>query len=357
MTAFLKEIIDDTLMNIGDEPITTTLSKTAARFNQSHGQDDRLYLQALREIESFGPIEELMVNDQVTEILINGPDQIYYEYQGRLIRHVEVFSSRITLKRMIGRLLMEMEKTADQRTPFVDGSLKNGFRVHIALPPVASDLSVCIRKHCFSRWTLQDLENFGMYDTAMHLQIKKILSERKNVLVCGATSSGKTTLLRAMINELPLDERIVIIEDTQELGSSRPGVVALLTRESSENLIPQISMNDLLKNSLRMRPDRLVVGEVRGIEALTLADALSTGHSGSLCTLHAGNASQALIRLEGLISRAAPNWQQSTIRQLIFESLDVVLVLEKQNGLRKITQAVEVTGFETFGYLLEPLKN
>lgn len=352
--ALVRDLVTRTLNDLGDDPVGKTLSEAALTLENHPGFSDETFSEALRELENLGPLESLMNDESVSEILVNDFDMIFFEKAGKLFKHEKQFSSRLTFKRLLDRLLIEIEKVADKRHPLVDGTLKNGCRVNIALPPITRTPTLSLRKHTFSQWCLDDLVCFKMLNSSQAEILKTWVREKKNILVSGSTSSGKTTMLRALARCAEPLERIITIEDTLELGLDGSQNLSLVTREDPEGLVPAIDLNRLLKNSLRMRPDRLIVGEIRGEECLTFLDALATGHSGSMSSIHGGSASQALLRLESLISRAAPQWPMAAIRQLVFDGVDCVVHLEKQNGLRVLSQAAQIEGVETFGYLLTP---
>jgi pilus assembly protein CpaF len=304
------------------------------------------------ELEGLGPLDRLLADQTINEILVNNFETIYFERQGVLHRNSEAFSCPATLNRAIRFLLLKLDRTADRRFPLTDGTLSDGTRVHIALPPVTQAPTISLRKHRLGHWKMPHLVKAGMFSEKQADRFQMWVAERKNILVCGPTGSGKTTLLRALLDLVPEEERLVVLEDTPELGLSGPQAVTLFTREDPQGLAPPIDLNLLLRNALRMRPDRIIVGEVRGTEALILLDALATGHRGSMSSMHALSPRQALFRLESLVNRASPQWPLQAVRQLIADSVEIVVCLTKKNGLRMVSQAAELTGVESFGYLL-----
>lgn len=365
-------LVDEVLGAIDENPTDHTISGViekhfASDTVDSHFYKDQLATELKSEIEGFGPILKMIEDPDITEICINSFDKIFFEKAGELNLHTSHFSSEITYERFVKYLLKMIDKTGDRRHPLVDGTLisksdvgdsPHPLRIHVCLPPVTTRPKVTIRKHLAAKWNLKDLILQNMFGKPFYEKLVTWVSERKNILVCGPTNSGKTTLLRALLMECAQSssERIISLEDTPELGSVGPQHVELLTRQDAEGLVPAIDLSTLLKNALRMRPDRLLVGEVRGTEALTLLDALSTGHRGGLCTLHANSAQHGLKRMESLILRASPQWNIQSVRQMIVDSLDVILVCKKANGLREISQAALLRGAEEFGYLLEDVK-
>jgi pilus assembly protein CpaF len=355
VNAAKQAIVQDTLNSLGDEALTTTVEKKVKEHDLTVLEQAACFEWVMEELEGFGPLQPLLKDNEVSEILVNDWQTIFYEKAGKLWKATETFATETTLMRLIQRLLVQMERVADRRHPLIDGTLADGTRVHVALPPVTTAPSLCLRRHRNSQWTLEDLIQRKMMRPQDAQLLESWVVRRKNLLICGPTGCGKTTLLRALLASVPDDERILILEDTLEIGETSHNHVSLLTRMDPEALAPQISLSTLLKHSLRMRPDRIIVGEVRGEEALILLDALATGHRGSMSSLHGATADQALRRLESLASRGAPQWSLACIRQLIKDALDGIVVIEKENGLRKISQAMEITGLESFGFLLTPI--
>jgi len=308
----------------------------------------------LEELDGYGPVSSYLQNSQVTEILIDSFSTIFIEKNGNLEKANSQFSSEILFSRFLKKILCDIDRVADLRHPLVDGTLQDGTRVHIALPPVTKNPVISMRRHSQENWTLENLTSRGMFSKEVLEKLRAKVDARANILLCGPTGCGKTTLLRSLINEIQGEERIITVEDTSELAITRPNSVSLLTRISLEGLFPSITLNDLLKNSLRMRPDRLVVGEIRSEEALVFLDAISTGHRGSMSSIHGSSSSQALSRLEHLVSRGAPQWSTECIRKLIYEGVDLIVVLGRQKGNRQVQEIVELAGLESFGYLFEP---
>lgn len=343
-------VIKDALQNFTEISLESALSQSIEKVAPGcHDQFEELF----DEIEGFGPLSSLLKNTEISEILVDSPHEIYFEEQGTLRRSLKLFSGPLTLDRLVKRLLRDMDRIADQRHPMVDGTLPDGTRVHIVLPPISKNPTISLRRHQKLSWTLEKLLDMQMFTAKIFERLQNQIREKANILICGPTGSGKTTLLRALLSAVPQDERTIIVEDTAELSLERGNTVSLLTRISLENLFPSIHLSLLLKNALRMRPDRLVVGEIRSEEALVFLDALSTGHRGSMSSIHGSSAQQALSRLEHLVSRGAPQWSLESIRKLIFESVDLIVCVERRDGTRKISQVVELAGLENFGFLLD----
>jgi pilus assembly protein CpaF len=351
MSKLYDELVFKTLSELSDIPSSETLKKNIEPSN-THFFD-----RALEELEGLGPLRSLLDDTTISEIIINGYDTIFFERSGRLTKSELTFTSEKTLLRTINRLQIMIERVADVRHPVADGTLKDGSRVHLTLPPVSIKPIITIRKHIARSWLMSDLMSKQMLTLDQSQLLQNLVQKRKNILICGATNTGKTTLLRTLLGTLDPEkhERIITIEDTFELDLKGPNCVSLVTREDPSGLMPQITLQQLLKNSLRMRPDRIIVGEIRDGEALTLLDAMATGHSGTMCSMHAQNPQGALMRLEGLVSRAAPNWSIETIKKLIAQTIQIIVLLKNENGKRQIAQVAEVSGFESFGYLIKIL--
>ncbi len=361
-----SQLVDEVLAGIDENTTDHTINLILTKYQSyENSEGHKIYessegdiadwIRELKsEIDGFGPLQKLLDDLEVTEICANSHDQIFYEKSGLLFRAENGFSSPVIYSRFIKNLLKLIDKTGDIRHPLVDGVFENA-RVHLSLPPISQTPVVTIRKHGHQNWGLNDLLLQGMFSQTFLGQLRGWISEKKNILVCGATGSGKTTFMRAVLKECSPSERIVSLEDTPELGSVGPHHVTMITRPDPEGLIPAVDLSLLLKNTLRMRPDRIVVGEVRGAEALTLLDALSTGHRGAICTLHAHSAQHALKRLESLVLRACSQWSMHAVRQIIVDSIDVVIICSKKNGLRVVSQTALLRGAEDFGYLLEEI--
>ncbi len=306
------------------------------------------------EFEGSGPLEFLFLNDSVTEIIINSKDQIWYELNGHLKKHHDIFSSDLTFHNFIERMCLETKIQINTEIPFANGIYRN-FRVHLIGKEIY-DQGFCLtlRRIRFSPWTLADLTETNWAPSEAIGIIQKWLQHKKSFLIIGETGSGKTSVLNACLQELPADERVVILEDTPEIKNPNSVSTKLNTRYDCNGILPTIDLTELVKQSLRMRPDRLVVGEVRGGEAKDLLLALSTGHSGSMGTLHASSATQALMRLEMLVQLGAPNWNLHTIRRLLALSLHGIIVVGRnKNGERKLISINALSSVEDIGILLE----
>lgn len=306
------------------------------------------------EFNTWGPIEDLMQTDGITEILINAPNSIWYENHQGLNPHTDCFFTLITYENFVERICSLAHVQLQDEYPIAFGHLQ-GFRLQIIGKQITGTHPIIsLRRQTPSSWDLDQLQNRNMIEDEQRKILNSWISTKKTMLVVGSTGSGKTTLLNACLKELAPNERCVLIEDTQELHLPNAASIRMLTRSAHGAAHPAIEQTDLVKQALRLRPDRIIMGEVRGSEAKDLLMALSTGHAGSFCTLHADNAQQALFRLEMLIQMGAPYWSLYCIRQLIFLSLQGVLVVKKdQDGNRRLDSLYEISGFEETGLLLQ----
>lgn len=308
------------------------------------------------EFEAWGPLEELLQNENITEILINSPSEVWFELNGQLRPHHDHFACFETYRLFIDRLCMEANVHFNKERPMTDGKIKD-FRLHIASHELTHTYdAVSLRRHPKNPWTLESLIEKEAMNVEQKEIIESILLQRENFLVIGATGSGKTSLLGACLKKIPDTQRVLILEDTDELTLPNKVSNKMLTRQLAHGTLSPIDQMELLKQALRMRPDRLVMGEIRGAEAKDLLMALSTGHGGSFATLHAQDPQQALLRLEMLIQLAAPQWSLSAIRTLIFLGLQYILVAGKdRNGKRKLQGIHKITSREESGVLLEKI--
>ena len=309
----------------------------------------------MEEIFGLGPLSSLIKDPSVSEIIVNGKEHIFYEQKGRLCSWSGLFLSDLTFYNFVQGVLEETGMVLSLKQPFVDGEWR-GWRVHIAQKPLVNQkFHLSFRRHPKNPWTLNRLQKQGWAPKQAIDIIETLLRERSNILIVGPTSSGKTSVLNACLQALPVTERIVSIEDSSELLLPNSFSTKLLTRTGSEGTLSSIDQSELVRQSLRMRPDRIVVGEARGAEAKDLLMALATGHSGSLGTLHAKEHKQALWRLEMLVQMGAPSWNTHTIRQMIVLSIDHLMVLGRHMGERTLMSIYKLAGVEQTGFLFEPL--
>jgi len=317
--------------------------------------DFRIKTRILNELEKLGPLEKLISDEDITEILVNGPSCVLFEKNGCLQKSTDCFFDTSTYNQCIERISQMCNSYMNKEKPFIEAQIGT-----LRFTLIYSDLSrgqhlLSIRKQPKDIWTLQKLSSINWCTDPQLELIQKILKTQKNFLFAGGTSSGKTSALQALINELPENERLVIIEDTQELRLCNLVSLSLLTRADILNKNNDVTMTDLLKRALRLRPDRLVVGEIRGAEATNLLMALATGHDGSFGSMHAKSAAEALLRLEMLIQMGAPQWSLQSIRRLIGLTVEYIFIVEKKNGLRRLEGIYQISSVEETGITLMKL--
>ncbi len=313
-------------------------------------------LRARLDLEFFdwGPLSALCNDPEVTEILVIGWQKVCFEKAGQLHLHSDRFLHPITFRRILDRLLSEAQIFIDQSRPFANGRWRD-FRVHAVCSPICSgDMQLSLRRSQTHQWDWARLEQAGWATLEQLELLKEQILVKKNILIVGPTSSGKTSVLSAFLSEIGQAERALILEDTHELSCPNSLSSNLLTRPAGPSL-PEVDLGSLVKQSLRMRPDRLVIGEVRGSEAKNLLLALATGHSGCFGTLHASDPHQALLRLEMLVQMGAPQWDIGAIRKLIHLSIHTIVVCGFENGQRHLKGIFKVAGLESFGLLIESL--
>ncbi|NLY33771.1 MAG: Flp pilus assembly complex ATPase component TadA [Alcaligenaceae bacterium] len=308
----------------------------------------RLMQEVLDEAVGLGPLEPLLQDANITEIMVNRHDEIYVEENGRLQRHHAAFSSEQAVVGVIDRIVAPIGRRIDESSPMVDARLADGSRVNAIIPPIAlKGASLTIRKFPRHRPAMQDLLKLGSLDTCMSRFLESCVRLRKNIIVSGGTGSGKTTLLNILSNCIPADERIVTIEDAAELRLNHEHLVALEARPANLEGRGQVMIRDLVRNALRMRPDRIVVGECRGAEAFDMLGAMNTGHEGSLTTLHANTPRDALSRLETMILMAGMDLPLIAVREHIAASIEFIIQQTRlSSGRRVVTSIVEVGGME-----------
>ncbi|MBJ7610597.1 MAG: CpaF family protein [Candidatus Dormibacteraeota bacterium] len=301
-----------------------------------------------RYLEALGPLRPLIDDDSLTEIMVNGPEMVYVERKGKILLTDVRFDSEEHLLRVIDTIVSSVGRRIDQRTPLCDARLLDGSRVNAAIAPVALDGPILtIRKFSKDPYQVNDLIGFGTLTAESSAFIQACVLARANILVSGGTGTGKTTLLNVCSSFIPIDERIVTIEDAAELQLHQEHVCRMESRPSDVNGDGRITIRDLVANSLRMRPDRIVVGECRGGEALDMLQAMNTGHDGSLTTIHANNPRESLSRLETLVLMAGMDLPLKAIRQQIASAISLVIQLSRlKDGSRKVTSVTEVIGME-----------
>ena len=327
--------IIETMLNETEEPLTRQ-------------EKDQIYQEITAEIKGFGPIDSLLNDDQISEVMVNSPKQVFVERNGRLEKAPVQFRDQAHVMRIIEKIVSPLGRRIDESSPMVDARLPDGSRVNAIIPPLAiKGPSITIRKFSKDPFEISDLIKFGTLTEQMALFLEAAVNARLNIVVSGGTGSGKTTTLNVLSSFIPADERIVTIEDAAELQLRQDHVITLETRPSNMEGKGEITIRDLVKNSLRMRPDRIVVGEVRSGEALDMLQAMNTGHDGSLTTGHANTPRDMLSRLETMVLMAGMDLPVRAIREQISSAIDLIVQQNRlKDGSRKITYITEVLGME-----------
>jgi pilus assembly protein CpaF len=325
--------------------------------NMTTIQRNRLISELMDEIVGFGPITSLLNDPEITEVMVNGPDQVYIERDGKLVLTNAKFKNNDHIYHVIKKIVSPIGRRIDESSPMVDARLPDGSRVNAIIPPLALDgPSITIRKFSEDPFTVEDLVKFGTLTKQMAEFIRYCIEGKLNVIVSGGTGSGKTTTLNVLSSFIPDGDRIVTIEDAAELKLSQSHVVRLETRPPNIEGKGEVSIRDLVKNSLRMRPDRIIVGEVRGGEALDMLQAMNTGHDGSLTTGHANSPRDMLARLETMVLMSGMNLPIKAIRNQVASAIDVIIQQSRmQDGTRKISNITEVHGMENDVIVLQDI--
>ncbi|MXV05727.1 CpaF family protein [Xanthomonas sp. LMG 9002] len=334
----------DSTINLIDDIIKREFSDLPADISPR-----RLAKQVLDEAIGLGPLEDLIDDPTVTEIMVNSHDDIFIERAGRIQKSEVVFSNERACLAAIERIVTPLGRRIDESSPLVDARLKDGSRVNAVIPPVAlRGPSISIRKFATRRLLGEDLLKFGSLNEAMLEFLIMAVRERRNIVVSGGTGSGKTTLLNILSNFIPDGDRVVTIEDAAELKLVQPNLVALEARPPNMEGKGQITIRDLVKNALRMRPDRIVVGECRGGECLDMLQAMNTGHEGSLTTAHANNPRETLSRLEVMVMMAGMELPMVVVREQIASAVNLIVHQRRYPcGSRKVSHITEITGIES----------
>jgi len=309
------------------------------------------------EIMGYGPLEPFLEDESVSEVMVNGPYQIYIERRGRLTPVMSRFINEESLLRVIERIVSPLGRRIDEGAPMVDARLPDGSRVNAIIRPLSlHGPALTIRKFARQRFSMERLVASGALTQQMAIFLQTCVAQRKNLLVSGGTGSGKTTLLKALSEAIPPTERIVTIEDAAELKLVQPHVVALEARPPNVEGRGEVTIRELVRNALRMRPDRIIVGECRGGEALDMLQAMNTGHDGSMTTGHANSPRDILSRLEIMVLMAGMDLPVRAIREQIAAAIDVIIQQTRcSDGRRRVTAIVEVDGMEGDVILVQPL--
>ncbi|QLB14978.1 pilus assembly protein CpaF [Mannheimia granulomatis] len=341
------------------EELTQSLQRISSNSNIYLTPQDANYMAEVvaDEIDGYGPIRELMEDETINDILVNGPDNIWVERAGILEKTDKTFINNEQLTDIAKRLVTRIGRRIDEGMPLVDARLPDGSRLNVVIKPIAIDgTSISIRKFSKSKKSLQDLVNFGSMTLDMANFLIIAARSRVNIIVSGGTGSGKTTLLNALSNYISHTERVLTLEDTAELRLEQPHVVRLETRLAGVEHTGEITMQDLVINALRMRPERIIVGECRGAEAFQMLQAMNTGHDGSMSTLHANNPRDATARLESMVMMSNASLPLEAIRRNIASAVNIIIQASRLNdGSRKITSITEVMGMENGQIVLQDI--
>jgi pilus assembly protein CpaF len=330
--------------------VRQTLKEVMAGQDKPLSAGDRVQVtkEVIDDILGYGPIEAFLADPEVTEIMVNSHDQIFLEKRGRLTRTDVTFTDELHLRRVIDKIVSRIGRRVDESSPMVDARLPDGSRVNAVIPPLAIDgSSLTIRKFAADPLTAEDLISFGSMSRRTAEFLEACVRGRLNIMVSGSTGAGKTTTLNVLSSFIPNDERIVTIEDAAELQLHQEHVVRLESRPANIEGRGEVSIRDLVKNSLRMRPDRIIVGEVRDASALDMLQAMNTGHDGSISTIHSNGPRDTLARLETMVLMAGMDLPMRAIREQVASALDLIVHQSRfKDGSRHITHVTEVERME-----------
>ena len=360
----LKQYVTDNfpLSRMSDEELEASIENLV---NQNIGnqycpikQKVSIVQQIYSSIRGFGLLDSIMADDTITEVMINGPDHIFIEQNGRLFRMNKKFESQRRLEDVIQRIVGMAGREVNQANPICDTRLPDGSRVNVVLPPIAlCGPTLTFRKFSKTPMTIEKLIQYGSLTKEIAEKLELLVKAKYNIFISGGTGSGKTTFLNALSNYIPKDERVITIEDSAELQiTGIDNLVSLETRNANAAGAGQITIRDLIKSSLRMRPERIIVGEVRGGEALDMLQAMNTGHDGSLSTGHANSTEDMLSRLETMVLQGAAGLPLAAIRQQIASAVDIIIHLSRlRDKSRKTMEITEVVGYQNGEIILNPL--
>lgn len=362
--ADLKKYVTDTLplSQMSDEELQEKIEEIVIQKlgNQYCSIDQRVSIvqQVYSSIRGFGLLDTIISDDTITEVMINGPENIFIEQNGRLFKLNRQFESERRLEDVIQRIVGLAGREVNQANPICDTRLPDGSRVNVVLPPIAlCGPTITIRKFSKTPMTIEKLIQYGSITQEIADKLQLFVKAKYNIFISGGTGSGKTTFLNALSNYIPRDERVITIEDSAELQiTGVENLVSLETRNANASGAGQITIRDLIKSSLRMRPERIVVGEVRGGEALDMLQAMNTGHDGSLSTGHANSTEDMLSRLETMVLQGAAGLPLEAIRQQIASAVDIIVHLSRlRDKSRKTMEITEVVGYKDGQIILNPL--
>ncbi len=339
-------IASENRKSVIEESLSKAYERTGLQLPETYRL--KLFHDILDDLIGYGPIQSFLDDPEITEVMVNRPDQVYIERKGKLSETKAAFENDDHIRRLIDRIISPLGRRVDQDTPMVDARLPDGSRVNAVIPPVAIDgPTITIRKFSKKNYTVEQLIEFDTLTRGMSDFLRACVMGKLNVVISGGTGSGKTTLLNVLSSFIPETERVVTIEDSAELRLSQKHVVRMESRPANLDGRGQVTIRDMVRNALRMRPDRIVVGECRGGEALDMLQAMNTGHDGSLTTLHANSPRDALLRLETMVLMAGMDLPLKVIRQQIASAVDLIVHQARlKNGPRKITAISEVSGME-----------
>lgn len=356
----IQNLIDE---NIPDDKeltqyINDEIDKSTVGYDLDYLKRSYIFNLIHNEINGYGPITELLEDDSITEIMVNGPKDIYVEIDGKIVKDDSVsFINDKHILRTIQRIVEPLGRTIDAANPMVDARLRDGSRLNAIIPPLSLTGPVLtIRKFAKNLESIDDLLLKGTLTNDMALFLESCVEAKLNILISGGTGTGKTTLLNILSGFIGSEERIITIEDAAELRLHQPHVISLETRTTNYEGEGEVTIRDLVRNSLRMRPDRIIVGEVRGKEAFDMMQAMNTGHEGSITTLHANNQHDALNRLETMIMMNEMEIPVSAVRGYIENAIDIVVQIDRlSDGHRKITGIGEITGIKDGDITIKPI--
>jgi pilus assembly protein CpaF len=369
---FKHEVHDNLMQSLGqqayagqmeqrllEENVFNSIQTVLAKSKRPLSTADRARIsqEIIDDILGNGPLEPLLRDPEITEIMVNRADMIFVERDGKLFKTELRFSDEDHLRRTIDRIVSRVGRRIDEASPMVDARLPDGSRVNAVLPPISLDgCSLTIRKFAKDPFTVKDLVTMGTLTRASAEVLEACVRGRLNILISGGTGSGKTTTLNVLSGFIPDDERIVTVEDAAELQLNQPHVLRMESRPSNVEGMGQVTIRDLVRNTLRMRPDRIIVGEVRDAAALDMLQAMNTGHDGSLSTVHANTPRDALSRIETMVLMAGMDLPVRVIREQVVSAINLVVQQARmRDGSRHITQVAEITGLEGDTILMQDL--
>lgn len=350
----LNELTDTELEDAIEQLIEHQLQEVYVSIEQRALITQQIY----SSIRGFGILDTIMADDSITEVMINGPDNVFIEMGGKLKKIEQTFENERQLEDIVQKVVGLAGREVNQANPIVDTRLPDGSRVNVVLPPIAlNGATVTIRKFSKTPMTVEQLIKYGSITPNIAEVLELFVRAKFNIFICGGTGCGKTTFLNAMSNYIPKDERVITIEDSAELQiTGIDNLVRMETRNANASGRGAVTIRDLIKSSLRMRPERIVVGEVRGGEALDMLQAMNTGHDGSLSTGHANSTKDMLSRLETMVLQGAEGLPLEAIRQQIASAIDIIIFLSRmRDKTRKTMEITEVVGYEDGEIILNPL--